>query len=110
MEILEMIRKANAERGKENRQRGEAFEFKILRDLKKKAIFAIRSAGSHSIVDLYALLPGEYQWFISVKTNGYWHPKEIKELRKLQTKLPKKAIIKIAYYVSPKKYTIETFK
>ncbi len=110
MNILEKVKEANAVRGKENFERGMNFEFKLLRRLRPASVVAMRSAGSHGTVDLYALRKDGSQWFVSVKHNGYWSSKELKKLQALNASLPKGGIIKMAYYITPKKYVLKTFK
>ena len=55
-ECRKYLYKLNADRGRNNRLNGEAFEFRILRRFKRRynsdILFAIRSAGSHSDVDI----------------------------------------------------------
>ena len=103
------LQKAKSELGRRNFEKGMTFEFKLLRRLKPASTVAMRSAGSHGIVDLYCLRKDGSQWFVTVKHNGYWTAEELSDLRGLKDKLPPKSSIKMAYYISPKKYVLRTF-
>lgn len=63
-----------------NRRIGDAFEFRIMRKLKKnKNAEVVRSSGSHGMFDLWMLKDGTLT-LIQCKRNGYIKPKERKEL------------------------------
>jgi hypothetical protein len=102
------IRELNGERGKQNRINGEQFEFRILRYYKGRSdvLFAIRSAGSHSIVDIVVQFKRGIQYLISCRNNSIWLTKERRELEELQSKVPSNVKVKLAYYITPKKYVI----
>lgn len=99
------IRKLNAQRGKENRRNGEEFEYRVLRKFKKRSdvLFAIRSAGSHSIVDIIVHYLNGKQLWINCKRNGYLEPRERGQLERLIAIKPVYAEIRMYYYKSPKK-------
>lgn len=106
--ILEFRRKRNAKQGLLNRKNGEAFEFKILREQKRTSLLAIRSAGSHSLIDLVAIKKNQQTWLISCKRNGYHTWQEREALAKLKESMPKNHVIKLVYYVGLKRYKYET--
>ncbi len=100
-QALETIRSLNSKQGKENRANGLQFEFKVLAELKKNSILALRSAGSHTLVDLMAI-KNKKTWLISAKKNGYLNPKEREEIENIKTHLPKDSIMKLAYAIGNK--------
>jgi len=73
----------NRKQGRENFVKGMAFEFKVLAKEKKKSLFAIRSAGSHSLVDIVSTRKNETR-LLSIRKNGTWITKEIEALVQLQ--------------------------
>lgn len=56
-------------------QRGAAFERRVMRDLEKRGYYVLRSAGSHSAIDVVAL---DYQVTLGVqaKLDGRCDPEE----------------------------------
>ena len=61
-----------------------------MKKLEKEGWFCIRSAGSHSPIDIIAMLPvGDrvFVRFIQSKKTGYLTPQERKEKEKLEQKL-----------------------
>lgn len=106
--MLAPYRRQKAYVGEQNRKRGEAFEFRVLSREKRNSLFAVRSAGSHSLVDIISRKKNGKLWYISCKSNGYHTPAERSELRKLKDKLTAQEILKLAYYTSSKKWVYET--
>jgi len=53
-----------------NYNKGSNFERAIVADLQMKGFFAIRSAGSHSPIDVIAIRKGEV-WGVQAKLAGY---------------------------------------
>lgn len=98
---LELIRGLNAKQGRENRANGIKFEFKVLADLKKQSTLALRSAGSHTLVDLMAIRDSKI-WLISAKQNGYLTPQERKEIESIKTELPVDSMLMLAHEVGKK--------
>ena len=82
----------NARIGEANRVSGISFEFEILASLKKEKGVAIRSAGSHSIVDLVQIKKDKIL-LINCKSNGVWTGKELKDLEKLKQQVPSNCIV-----------------
>lgn len=111
-ELANEIFKINSERGSRNFYTGYAFEFKVLRKYKKRAdvLFAHRTAGSHGLADIVVQFKTGKQWLISCKNNGYWHPTEISKLRKAKEFLNQFQELKLAYYISPKRWKMSTLK
>lgn len=108
LSLREFLRKKNSLQGSLNRKNGEAFEFKILREQKRNSLIAIRSAGSHSLIDIVAIKKNQQTWLISCKSNGYHTKQEREALAKLKQEMPKNHVIKLVYYVSMKKYKYQT--
>lgn len=106
--LTDFRRRRNAEQGLLNRKNGEAFEFKILREQKRSSLLAIRSAGSHSLIDIVSIKKNQQTWLISCKRNGYHTRQEREALQKLKTEMPKNHVIKLVYYVGLKRYKYET--
>ena len=73
------VHERNKKQGRANFVSGMAYEFLILKRERKKAIFAIRSAGSHTLIDIIAERADETR-LISVRKNGTWLTKELEEL------------------------------
>lgn len=65
-----------------NYSRGASFERMVKADLERHGYFAMRSAGSHGIVDIVAIRHLE-PWFVQVKLDGYMSPEERRELADL---------------------------
>lgn len=110
MTSLEKCKLAKSSRGRSNYHSGMNFEFKVMREERKNSVVILRSAGSHSMVDIMSIRKNKSVWLISCKANGYFTPLEDSELRKLKTRLPQNHKIKKAYYVNLKKYVIEDLK
>ena len=110
MSDRELVRMRNAVRGKENRSNGEAFEFRVLRKEKRNSLNVIRSAGSHSLVDIVSWKSNGEIWLISCRKGGVWTNRELSELRTFRSKLDKCNVVKLAQYVSKKKWTLTTLK
>ncbi len=112
LDVERITKERNSVQGKENFHNGMNFEFRILRSLKKnpQVVVVLRSAGSHGTIDLYALMSDGRQWFITVKRNGCWSSKEMADLKRLSKSLPDRTLIKMAYYVSPRKYVMENYR
>lgn len=100
-EFKDSLREYRANLGRKNRARGEAFEFEVLREYKDKSDFAIRSAGSHSIIDIVARQAGKLI-YINCKINGYREQHELKALARLKAKLVKNEIIILANRIGGK--------
>ena len=90
------VHERNKAQGRKNFVAGMAYEFVVLKREKKKALFAIRSAGSHSLIDIVAVRTDETR-LISVKKNGTWLNKELDDLRKLKENITGNHIIYVAY-------------
>ena len=78
-----------------NRRSGEIFEFEVLKYYRGISDFAIRSAGSHSIIDIVARRAGKLI-YINCKKNGYREQHELRKLGKLRDKLVKNEVIILA--------------
>lgn len=104
-DVVSYIREQNANRGYDNRARGEAFEFRVLRKYKRRSdvMFAIRSAGSHSPVDIIIQLKSGRQLWITCKRNAYIDPRERIELTRLASQKPANVDIILYYYITDKK-------
>ena len=104
-ECFRIIRERNAERGRQNRLNGEQFEFRVMREFKKRSdvMFVIRSAGSHSSIDIVVQFKNKKQYWITCKRDGYLTPFERVAIDKLKEKKPDTVVIKLAYYKSAKK-------
>jgi hypothetical protein len=102
--VLRMIYEQNAERGRNNRKLGEAMEFRILRSFKNRndVLFAIRSAGSHSAIDIVVQMKNKRQLWITCKKNGYIEPRERLALSKVASRKPNNVEIRLYYYRSEK--------
>jgi len=75
-----------------NYKNGAAREYRIMKKLEKEGWFCIRSAGSHSPIDIMAMrqnhLLGVLEIrFIQSKKTGYLTPQERKEKEGLEQKL-----------------------
>lgn len=105
VKLMHIIRKKNSRRGAENRAQGEAFEFRILRKFKVRSdvLWAIRSAGSHSIIDLVIQYKNGKQLWVTAKSNHYIEPSERRELERAVECKPGNVEIREYYYSSPKK-------
>lgn len=66
-----------------NYSRGANFERRVQKYLEKAGYFVIRSAGSHSLIDLVALKGGEVQ-LIQCKTDGALSVAERQQLQELR--------------------------
>ena len=108
MNCGERVRARNAENGRLNRLAGLNFEFRVLRELKKKSKWAIRPEGSHGPFDVIAMSKQGKLILVSCKRNGYHTPEERERLRRYKETSMLYEVIKLAYYVSPKKYVLET--
>lgn len=109
MTAVERATQEYRERALRNRKNGEAFEFKVLKRIRRTSLVASRSAGSHSLIDITAVTKKGTE-LISCKTNGYHAPDELRALQKLANDVPSNTIVKIAYYISKRKYIIRTLK
>ena len=65
-----------------NYSRGADFERRVQKYFEKQGYFVIRSAGSHSLIDLVALKGGEVQ-LIQCKTDGVLSVAERQQLQEL---------------------------
>ena len=91
-------REKNALKGSQNRKNGEAFEFRVLRKMKaSKPLYAIRSAGSHSVVDIVVQYKN-YTRCIVCKNNGYICPAEQRELAKFISEVPEYIQVEFWFY------------
>jgi len=96
-----------------NRENGDRFEFKLLRKEKRNGLLAMRSAGSHSLVDVLSIKKNGEIHLINAKSHGYHDPTELKKLNELNDLIKGKnfkLVIKLACYSSKKKYTCKTLK
>jgi len=71
---------------------GAARERRIMKKLEQEGWFCIRSAGSHSPIDIIALKKGDFLYglvakFIQSKKSGYLTPQERREKEELEQKL-----------------------
>lgn len=66
----------------QNYQRGRAFEYAVMRDLKGRGYYCARAAGSHSKIDVLAVKEGVVL-FIQCKANGVIPPAEWNTLHDL---------------------------
>lgn len=107
MNCVDLIRKRNAEQGRLNRLAGLNFEFRVLRETKKKSKWAIRAEGSHGPFDIVSMSKAGKLVLIACKRNGYFTPKERAVIRAYKEKAMLYEVIKLAYYISPKKYAME---
>jgi len=105
MTAREVVRKMNSDQGKLNRANGEAFEYRVLRKYKNRldVCFAIRSAGSHSAVDVLVQFKNGKQYWITCKMNGYLTDVERSQLAWLAKYQPKNVSVIMVYYKSAKK-------
>jgi hypothetical protein len=94
------------ERGRKNREQGEAFEFKVLSRLKRTCDFAIRSAGSKGIVDLVARTPNGVRYIVC-KRNGYLPPTEREELKQFIDGLNPFEKVELFYYYNQRHFTFK---
>ena len=105
----EFIRQQNSIKGFDNQAQGMRLEFKVLRSFKCRSdvLFAIRSAGSHSAIDIVVQFKSGKQFWIVCKVNQYIEPRERIELSKVIQKKPDHVEVRMYYYSSPKimKYT-----
>ena len=69
-----------------NYNNGARRERRIMKKLEKEGWFCIRSAGSHSPIDIIAIKSGQFR-FIQSKKTGYLTPQERKEKEELEQKL-----------------------
>jgi hypothetical protein len=109
---IRALKERKSRQGELNRQAGYRFENKVYGFLKRNYKLVINSSGSRGIADLRAWKADGTEIIVSCKTNGYWTEKELKELRELKewkTKFGRREI-KLASYVSKKKWTMRTFK
>ena len=96
MTLKEKIHQRNQKQGATNFKNGMNYEFEILARERKKALFAIRSAGSHSIIDIVAVRDNETR-LLSIRKNGTWITKEIEDLLDLQEKAPENHNVYLVY-------------
>ena len=103
-EVLEYVRQQNSERGYRNKINGDAFEFRILRSFKARSdvVWAHRSAGSHSSIDIVIQFKNKRQLWIVCKCNSYIKPSERLELSRVKQYQPDNVEIRLYYYISPK--------
>ena len=95
---------ANAARGKENRANGIAFEFRVLREQKRKkgVVASVRSEGSHSPADIITFYKDKIVC-ISCKNNGYLSPEDSDELAHFIVNTAKNVQVELHYQQSKKK-------
>lgn len=110
MNCVERIKRRNAEQGRLNRLAGLNFEFRVLRETKKKSKWAIRAEGSHGPFDIVSMSKTGKLVLIACKRNGYFTPRERAVIRKYKERAMMYEVIKLAYYISPKKYALEVVK
>lgn len=65
-----------------NYRRGADFERRVCKYFDKQGYFTVRSAGSHSIIDLVAIKAGEVK-LIQCKIDGILSPAEKEQLQEL---------------------------
>ena len=92
------VKERNRKQGRENFVKGMDFEFTILKREKKKALMgaAIRSAGSHSLIDIMAIRSNETR-LISCRKNGTWLNREAKDLADFQASVKEGHNVYLAY-------------
>ena len=93
-----------------NRTNGFRFEFKLLRKEKRNSVLSIRSAGSHSLIDLISIKKNGEVWLYNLKVNGYWSPDLMNRLHKLKSMIPRCCKIKLARYKNGKRFVVATLK
>ena len=104
------VHERNKKQGRANFVAGMAYEFLVLGKERKKALFAIRSAGSHTLIDIIAVRSDETR-LISVRKNGTWLNKELEELVDLQDSLREGHNVYLVYQDKVnKKYRVERIK
>jgi Holliday junction resolvase len=108
IDYREVIRNLNAEKGGKNYQNGMEFEFRVLRKEKRNSLNVIRSAGSHSLIDIVSWKKNGQLWLISCKKNGIWTSAELNALQEFKKHIPSNNIIKLAYYLTPKNWVMRT--
>ncbi len=98
----------NSARGSRNFKNGNAFETRLVRKFKSRSdvVFAFKSEGSRGKADIIVQFKNKKQFIISCKLNGYYTPEELKDLHKVQQEISEYQIVKLAYYISPRKYVI----
>ena len=104
-EVRSYMIPSKEEQGRLNRLAGENFEFRVLRSFKVRSdvLFAIRSAGSHSAVDIVIQYKNGKQLWITCKANGYIEPKERNEISNVCASKPDNVEVRLYYYKSAKK-------
>jgi len=60
--------------------RGRDFEYRIVNGFRAKGIYAVRTAGSHSIFDVIAIDLQERKIYLKQLKKGYITPKECKKV------------------------------
>lgn len=101
---VEFMRQQNSEKGFRNQQQGMQFEFKVLKKYKKRSdvLWAIRSAGSHSAIDIVVQYKNGQQKWIVCKVNSYVEPSERLELSNVIKFKPANVSVVMYYYRSQK--------
>lgn len=95
---------------KKNQAKGDKFEQKILRRLKRSnCIVAVRSSGSKGTWDLMCITPEKVR-LIQAKTNGYLNKQDRADMYEELQKLPDYVQAEVEYYISPKKNVNHTIK
>lgn len=81
MTAQEKVRRMNADKGRENRKNGEAFEIRCLMKVKRMSgcLNACRASGSRGLFDITAMYSTHVKCII-VKKNGYVEPAEKKKI------------------------------
>ena len=104
-DVLRYVKEQNALRGTNNQANGAAFEFRVMRLFKRRSdvLFVIRSAGSHSAIDIIIQMKSGKQLWITCKKNAYIEPRERLELSKVKQLKPKNVELRLYYYISEKK-------
>ena len=93
-----------------NRVDGTRLEFKLLKKEKRNSLIAIRSAGSHSLIDLFSIKKNGTIVLMTVKRDGNWSPREMKKLRELKKQLPSNCVIKKVFYRNKKHHKVTSLK
>jgi hypothetical protein len=104
VKMMKVIQEKNSRRGADNRARGEAFEFRVMRKFKCRSdvMWVVRSAGSHSIIDIIVQMKNKKQVWITCKTNSYTEPGERRKIREAVECKPDNVEVREYYYSSPK--------
>lgn len=77
------------ERGAQNFEAGDRYEYEVFRQFKRECITAVRSAGSRGAIDMMGVTKTGITTLVVVKNNGYIPPAERRVLNEIIKKKPK---------------------